>query len=111
MPIIVYSTAMPINFFNFPSEIRNKIYPRWMRLFGPLTTSDLGAHPNNRASVRLAIGDGDQVAAEEQYHDEIDDGQQEIAAAEYANGNSSRSRVKPSGLVTSGGGELWGEEA
>ena len=46
------------------------------------------------------------MAAEEQYHDEIDDGQEETATVEYANGNDGRSRVEPSGLVTSGGGEL-----
>jgi hypothetical protein len=51
------------------------------------------------------------VAGEEQYHDEIDEGQEESATAEYVNGNNSRSRVEPSGLVTSGGGELWRDEA
>lgn len=48
------------------------------------------------------------MGAGEQYHDESDDGQEEIATAEHANEDGSRPRVE---IVTSGGGELWGEEA
>jgi hypothetical protein len=66
-----------------------------MGLFGSLTTSDLSPYLNSRASIRLAISEGDQVTAKEQYHDEINDGQPEIATAEYVNGNGNVSPCVP----------------
>ena len=83
-----------------------------MRSFGLPTTGNLEhALPNNSADASRLIDEGEQVAPDEQYHDEVDDGQEQIAGLENANGNGSRLRVEPSRLGAGGGGEQWREDA
>jgi len=53
------------------------------------------------------IGESDQVPASEQYHDEVDDGEEVLTSAENTNGGGSRARVEPSGLMAGDGGEQW----
>jgi hypothetical protein len=55
------------------------------------------------------ITESDQVSAAEQYYDEVENDEEVVASAENTNGDGSRARVEPSGLMAGDGGAQWRE--
>lgn len=86
--------------------------PRWMRFLGHNADGNVeDAHPSSRANARLMIDEGDEVAVEGQYRDEVGgSGQGGAAGAGNTNEEGSRARVVPSGLVGDGG-QQWRDDA
>lgn len=55
------------------------------------------------------ICENDQIPAAEQYYDEVENGEEVVTSAENTNGDGSRARVEPSGLMAGDGGAQWRE--
>jgi len=90
------------------SNIPPTISRNWMDSFGrfPITNSE-GQHSDSRTNIRRLGGRRDDLMEpQEQYHDEVDDGQPNGTQS----GNNTQPRIQPSGLVGGGGGEQWRED-
>ena len=94
------ATNWPSKFVFLAIYLRNN--SGWAR---PFRTGDLNTQNDNHSNLRLILNSDNQVTTGEQYHDDIEDSQEEIPR----NGNSGLSRVQPSGLAASD--QTWQHEA